>query len=423
MLEVTDLQNPLSEEHLRSIISEALQEGPFRNKRVLAVVPDETRTCPLPLLFETAVEALRARAAKLTFLVALGTHAVPETPSLLRPFGLTEDRWREKYSDIPILPHRWEDPDTFVQVGSFPPDRIAELTGGLFTMPVRVAINKLALQHDVILIIGPVFPHEVVGFSGGHKYLFPGIGEKEFINFFHWLGAVITNPKINGNRDTPVRRLVEEAARFVPSPRFSICLVVKGPHVHGVFCGGLPEAWERASELSAKINIVYEDRPYKSVLACVPEMYKDIWLAGKGMYKLENVVADGGELIIYGPHIKEISYSHGRVLDEIGYHVRDYFLKQWDRFKQYPWGVLAHSTHVRGIGTYDQGVERPRIKVTLATGIPEERCKRVCLGYRDPRSIDPREWEERREEGYLCVHHAGEVLYRLKDPPPWARPD
>jgi len=142
-------------------------------------------------------------------------------------------------------------------------------------------------------------------------------------------------------------------------------------------------------------------------------MYDDIWTAAKGMYKMEPAIADGGEVIIYAPHITEISYTHGQIIDQIGYHVRDYFLKQWERFKDYPWGVLAHSTHLRGVGTFENGVENPRIQVTLATGIPEERCRHVNLGYLDPATIDMTEWEGREDEGILVVPKAGEMLYRM----------
>jgi nickel-dependent lactate racemase len=145
----------------------------------------------------------------------------------------------------------------------------------------------------------------------------------------------------------------------------------------------------------------------------MPEMYDDLWTAAKGMYKLEPAIADGGEVIIYAPHITAISYTHGRIIDQIGYHVRDYFLKQWERFKDYPWGVLAHSTHLRGNGTFEKGVEKPRIQVTLSTGIPEERCRRVNLGYLDPAVVDIAEWEGREDEGILVVPKAGEMLYRI----------
>jgi hypothetical protein len=144
-------------------------------------------------------------------------------------------------------------------------------------------------------------------------------------------------------------------------------------------------------------------------------MYDDIWTAGKVMYKLEPVIADGGELVIYAPHIDEVSYTHGENLDRIGYHVRDYFLKQWDTFKQVPWGVLAHSTHVKGLGTFDGGVEKPRANVVLATAIPEERCRRINLGYRNPKDVDVSEYEGREDEGVLLVRNAGEILHRLTE--------
>ena len=87
-------------------------------------------------------------------------------------------------------------------------------------------------------------------------------------------------------------------------------------------------------------------------------MYDDLWTAGKGMYKSEPVVADEGEVIIYAPHVTEVSRMHGRMIDEVGYHCRDYFLAQWDRFKKYPGGILAHSTHVKGQRHVRRGHER-----------------------------------------------------------------
>ena len=135
-------------------------------------------------------------------------------------------------------------------------------------------------------------------------------------------------------------------------------------------------------------------------------------MAGKAMYKLENVVADGGELVIYGPHIREVSFVHGAQIERIGYHVRDYFVKQWARFACEPKLILAHSTNVRGVGAFEGGVERPRVQVTLATSIAREVCERVNLGYRDPRSIDIEAW--RAAPDTLVVDRAGQDLYRLR---------
>ena len=149
-------------------------------------------------------------------------------------------------------------------------------------------------------------------------------------------------------------------------------------------------------------------------------MYDELWVGGKCMYKLEPVVADGGELIIYAPHIHEISVVHGKLIEGIGYHCRDYFLEQWEHFKDLPWGVLAHSTHVRGIGKMVKGVEKCRIRVTLATGIPKEICEKINMGYRDPATIDIESYANREEEGVLLVRKAGEMLYHLTKQPDWA---
>jgi nickel-dependent lactate racemase len=149
-------------------------------------------------------------------------------------------------------------------------------------------------------------------------------------------------------------------------------------------------------------------------------MYDELWTGGKCMYKLEPILADSGELIIYAPHITEISATHGDIIREVGYHCRDYFLRQWDEFKSKPWGVLAHSCHVYGIGTYENGIETPRARVTLATGIPQDVCERINLGYRDPRTIEPTEFANRERDGVLLVPRAGEMLFHLKQKPAWA---
>jgi nickel-dependent lactate racemase len=255
-----------------------------------------------------------------------------------------------------------------------------------------------------------------VGFSGGTKYLFPGIAGAEIINFTHWLGAVITNYEVIGAGYTPVRAVIDRAAALVDRPMACIALVALHGGLAGVFVGPPREAWEVAAALSAQRHIVYVDRPFRRVLSVMPEMYDDLWTAAKGMYKLEPAVADGGEVVIYAPHITEVSYTHGRIIDQIGYHCRDYFLGNWERFKHYPGGVLAHSTHVKGLGRYDAArrVETPRITVTLATGIPEARCRRVNLGYMDPASISLDDWRGREDEGVAVIERAGEMLYRLR---------
>jgi len=207
---------------------------------------------------------------------------------------------------------------------------------------------------------------------------------------------------------------VDRAAAFLPMERLCMSLVVAADGLAGLYIGTPEEAFSRAADLSARLHVRTVDRPFQKVLSCAPGMYEDLWTGGKCMYKLEPVVADGGELIIYAPHIHEVSRVHGAVIERIGYHVRDYFVEQMDRFRDVPKGVLAHSTHVKGVGVFKGGIEVPRIEVVLATGIPEEVCARINLGYRDPESIRVDDWQGREEEGVLFVPKAGEMLYRLK---------
>lgn len=413
--------SPLPESEARALFEEALASEDLAGKSVLFIIPDATRSFPARLVFSTLHRLLSGRAAKLDFLIALGTHRAMGEKAIREMLGVSEAEMRGEYADMRIFNHSWDDPSSLREVGVIGKERIAELTGGLFSRDVPLAVNARLFEYDRVIIVGPVFPHEVVGFSGGHKYLFPGVGAPEFINFFHWFAALITNPKIIGHKDTPVRSLIEEAASMLPFRAGAFCLSVLGEELMGIAWSDRAfEAWEAAAELSARLHVVYCDAPFASVLARAPAMYEDLWTGGKCAYKTESVVADGGELIIYAPHITELSYTHGQVLDAIGYHTRDFFLGQWERYKDYPWGVIAHSTHVKGIGSFDGTVERPRISVKLATGISRERCERINLEYMDYRAIDIAQWQGRPDRLYL--ERAGEMLYRLKDPPAWQVP-
>jgi nickel-dependent lactate racemase len=279
---------------------------------------------------------------------------------------------------------------------------------------VPVTINSRIFDYDILMPIGPTYPHEVFGFSGGVKYFFPGICGKEIIDSLHWLGALITSSAIIGTRDTPVRDLANRAASFIPVRAIGMSLAVHADRLAGLFIGPPSETFEAAAAVSDAIHIEYRKKPFQTVVAYAPPMYTDLWTGAKCAYKTEPAVADGGEIIIVAPHLREISVTHGEVIEGIVYHVLDYFVKQEDRFRGVPQGILAHSTHVKGLGTFENGIEKPRNRVTLATGIPESVCGRVNLGYRDPRSIQPDEWKNREDEGVLFVEKAGETLYRLK---------
>jgi len=404
----------LSDEAIHDFVAKAAATMPVDGKSVLFIIPDQTRSMPMPQMFRALYDALHDRVAKMDYLIALGTHPPMTGEMVQKLLGVSAEELSGKYSDIGIYNHEWQNPDALAEIGEITADEIESISGGLMRQSVKVTVNKRMLDYDLVCIVGPVFPHEVVGFSGGNKYFYPGVSGAEILNLFHWLGALITNYSINGTKHTPVREVVNRAASFIKVEKRCFALTVVGKKTKAVFFGLPEDAWSEAADLSAQTHIVYKEKPFKSILAMAPPMYDDLWVAGKCMYKLEPVVADGGELIIYGKHVNEVSFTHGDLIAKIGYHVRDYFLKQMDKFTDIPGGILAHSTHVRGMGAFEDGIEKPRVQVTLATGIPEDKCKEINLGYRDPESINPNDWRNREDEGILLVENAGEILYRLK---------
>jgi nickel-dependent lactate racemase len=404
----------LDDEEVRRILAEGLAPLPVDGRRVLVIIPDGTRTMPMPQMFTALEELLGRRVAALDYLIALGTHQPMTDAQIGKLVGRQVVGGKAGRSTV--FNHRWDLPESFVTLGTIPAKEIEQLSGGRMSRDVPATLNRLILDYDHLLICGPVFPHEVVGFSGGNKYFVPGIAGPEIIDFTHWLGAVITNYHVIGAGYTPVRAVIDRAAAMIDRPVTCLALVVKHEGTSGLFVGPPREAWEAASALSSQVHIVWVDEPFTRVLSIMPSLYDDLWTGAKGMYKMEPAVADGGEVVIFAPRIDEVSYTHGRIIDEVGYHCMDYFLKQWDRFSHYPGGVLAHSTHVKGLGTYDAetGVESPRVTVTLATGIPEERCRRINLGYLNPASVDVEAWKARAGDGWLVVPRAGEMLYRVK---------
>jgi nickel-dependent lactate racemase len=405
----------LTDEQIESVVREGTPESLFKGKKVLVLTPDSTRTSPLPMMVRLLRRVLGEKTKRLDFMIANGTHRQMTEEEILKLYGMTANEKRNQFKDNLFLNHEWIHKDTFVKIGVLDSSEIATMTDGLFKESMEITINKRIYDYDLILILGPVFPHEVVGFSGGNKYLFPGISGGEFLDFFHWLASVATSDNVIGFKYTNVRRIVDRAAAFVSVPKHNISMVVRLDNsLAGVYVGKPEEAWSAAADLSAETHVVYNKHPFKKVIGIAPEMYDEMWVGGKVMYKLQPVVEDGGELMIYAPHIKQLSYTWGEQLRKSGYHVAEYFLKQRDAFRQVPRIALSHAVLVKGRGTFENGIEKPRINVVLATSIPEEECKLVNLGYVDWRTVDIESQRNRQHEGTLVVDHAGETLYRLE---------
>ncbi len=398
----------LSDDAIRAFVSSRLDRLDLDGRSLCLVIPDATRKCPLPLLLGEVAAAVAGRVRSMVAVVALGTHA-PMTDAAMHDM-IGTDR-------LPVVNHEWWDPATFRTVGALDRETVRSRSGGRLDLAVDVRINRLVTDSDVTIIVGPVLPHEVAGFSGGNKYLFPGLSGQELIDVTHWLGALVTSREMIGAPGTtPVRALIDAAAALVPGERYALSAVVEasGEGLHMLSFGDTMSSWAAAAEAVARTHIVHLPAPVQRVLSIVPARYEDLWTGAKGFYKVEPVVADGGEVVLYAPHITEVSAMHPRLLD-IGYHCRDYFVSNWDRFEHVGWGELAHSTHLFGAGWYDPGAgERQRVRVVLATRIPKATVERVNLIYRDPASVTVGDWES--DPQALVVHDAGEVLYRLAPP-------
>ena len=419
----------LTDREVADFVQEQLAGIDADGRSVCVLVPDGTRSCPLPLLVGAVHRALYGRVTRLTVLIALGTHGAMSDEALAVHLGYAGRDLQDVYPGTEVRNHEWWKPETFANLGTIPSARVEELSDARMSGDVEVLLNRAVVDHDIALVVGPVLPHEVVGMSGGNKYFFPGVAGQKIIDVSHWLGALITSAEIIGTTGlTPVRALINDGASLIPARSYAFCAVTaetpeeddaipadsdRSSALHSLSFGDCISSWESAAEISAATHVAYLDAPVRRVLSLIPGMYDEIWTGAKGFYKVEPVVADGGEVILYAPHIREISTSHPQIHD-VGYHCRDYFVKQWDAFKHVHWGILAHSTHLRGAGTYDEvtGEERLRVNVTLATGIPESVCRAVNLGYRDPETIDLAAFAA--DPDTLVVPRAGEVLFRLR---------
>jgi len=410
----------LTHEAVMEVLTEGLGNGKLTGQKVLVLIPDHTRSLPLPELFRMIVEVLHD-ARELNVMVALGTHPGYSEEGLNHLVGITAEERATTFKQVGLLNHAWDDPEALTSLGVIGQDEIKQLAGSSYhsSLPteINIRINKAVLEHDHVVIVGPTFPHEVAGFSGGAKYFFPGISGPDVINATHWLGALATVLGTIGIKDTPVRAVIHAATRRLKTPVTLAALIVEGHELSGVLVGDVYETWSAAADVSSERHIQWCDHPYKRVLSGCPPMYDELWTAGKCMYKMESVVEVGGELIIYAPHLEVVSPVHGKYIYEAGYHILPYFLADWDKYKHLPLGALAHCTHVRGSGVMENGLEKPNVRLTLASKIPAAECAKLNLGYLDPATINPADWQNREDEGILYVPKAGERLYRVRCKP------
>lgn len=406
----------LSPIDLREILAEALA-GIAGGERILAIIPDKTRDDNTHLLLPLAADILAAKhVGQFDLLVAQGTHPPMTVAEKLAKIGAQE-------GTLPglgeLFDHRWDRPEELVTIGELPRSRVCELTGGLIDRAIPLTINRLLGQgvYDTVLVFGGTVPHEVAGFAGGAKYFFPGVAGPELTHATHWLGALATIEEIIGRVETPTRHLIEAAADFIPAQVIAFTSVLTRDEsdsliTHALFAGDFRESLRQGAAISRQVHIKYTGRKYRRVVALLDEHYDDLWVGGKASYRLGPVIEAGGELIIYAPHLTRISATHGRLIERYGYAPLEVIkeLVATSAELEENLCVAAHLAHVSFAGRKDtNGAIIPRYDITMASGIDEDTCRRVKLGYLDYRAFRREEYEADPET--LIVERAGRDLY------------
>jgi len=414
----------LSVEELREVVTERLSDVAPGSK-VLAIIPDRTRDDNTHVLFPIAAEALSSRGiSPVDVLVAQGTHPAMSDSEKLKKIGLSPPAPFRSIGDERlwygrIFDHGWNKPEELVTLGELEGPEVRRLTGGLMDQPISLTANRLLGPglYDTVIIFGATMPHEVAGFSGGAKYFFPGVAGPELTHATHWLGALSSIEHVIGKVETPIRALIEAAADFVTPEVISFnSVVARDPQgnlsTHALFAGDIREAFRRAAEVSARVHIRYAGRRYKRIIALLDQHYDDMWVGGKASYKLGGIIEESGELLIYAPHLKCISETHGTLIERYGYapieKVRTLVARHPDL--QANLCVAAHLAHVAYAGRIDSSGEIvQRYRITLASGVDEQTCLRVNLGFMDPG--DFRIDDYAGDPDTLVVERAGTDLY------------
>ena len=407
----------LSPVELRDILAQTLLTV-APGARVLAIIPDKTRDDNTDLLFPCAAEILAARRiAQFDALVAQGTH-MPMTEAEKRlKTGLSNGASAPGLGQI--YDHQWNVPEELVTIGELSAARVADLTGGLLDHAISVNLNRRLAPgvYDTIIIFSATVPHEVAGFAGGAKYFFPGVAGPDLTHATHWLGALASIENVIGRIETPTRHLIEAAADFIPAQIITLNSVVTRDdqnrlRTHALFTGDFREAFRRSAEVSRYVHIKYTGRKYKRVVALLDKHYDELWVGGKASYKLGGIIEAGGELIIYAPHLRTISETHGRLIEKYGYapldRVREMVALSTEL--QANLAVAAHLAHVSYAGQRDQdGRIVPRYRITMASALDEATCRRVNLGFMDHRKFHLEDYQKDPET--LVVNRAGRDLY------------
>jgi nickel-dependent lactate racemase len=427
MLKIEDLKGELTDIQLEDMVRETLKDF-SRVRNVLLIHPDYTRTDftdrLVPIIYR---ELKKKQMSQIDGLNAGGTHRKMTEQEIKAKLGLDKE---SKIVFDNLFNHQFDQPDQLVTVGQISADFVSEQTKNELNQAIPVVVNKLITEHyDLIITLTGTSPHEAAGYAGGLKIFFPGISGPTVIDLLHWSAVLVGIPNIIGSIDNSARKVINKGSSYIfeaiksPVVSFNMLfeegqdniIIPKGLYT-GVNFDGFIKAYEAAAKASSKIHIIYIDEPLEQAVQVMDVCYDEVWTAGKGSYKLQypGVMAKEGEIIIYAPHIKcfHSQKEMDRTMRNLGYHGKDYVVEYLNKYPETSRNVAAHVINVRGAAEYNLKTrdETFDFQVTLATGIPEEVCLKVGLGYRDPASIHR---EDFQSSNRLWIEHGGKYLYKL----------
>jgi nickel-dependent lactate racemase len=379
-------------------------------RRVLALPPDFTRANsmagPLTCL---AYDYFGARLCDV--MPALGTHVPMPDWQLERMFpGLPKDR---------IRAHDWR--RDVVTVGEVPAEYVTEVTEGIWSKPWPAQLNRLVWQggHDLILSIGQVVPHEVIGMANYNKNLFVGTGGVRGINESHFIGAAYGMERLMGRADTPLRRILNYAQdHFCRHLPLVFVLTVIGPRsdgslaVRGLFIGDDVECFQRAAALSVRVNFtVLDEAPRKVVVYLDPEEFHSTWLGNKAIYRTRMAIADGGELVVLAPAVG--TFGEDPEIDRL---IRKYGYANTPRIMQYVRETEDLPQNLSAAAHLIHGSSEGRFTITYCPGrLTREEIQGAGYQYGELRAMMERYSPESLREGWNDLP-GGERIYYISNP-------
>lgn len=400
-----NINDALSEDELREGLFSSLEKLGLK-ERVLALPPDFTRFHSHAGLLTNF--AYKFYGEKLTdILPALGTHA-----------PMTEKEIIEMFGDIPLnlfRVHRWR--EDLITLGEVPSEFVNDVSEGKVNYSWPAQVNKLLVEgnYDLILSIGQVVPHEVVGMANYNKNIFVGTGGREGINKSHYLGAVYGMERMMGRTDTPVRKVLNYASdNFAKHLPIVYVLTVVGKDifgklvVKGLFIGDDYETFKLASELSLQVNFEMLDEPLKKIVVYLdPSEFKSTWLGNKSIYRTRMAIADDGELIILAPGLKEFGEDKeiDRLIRKYGYKTTPEILKFVDENDELKINLsaAAHLIH---------GSSENRFKIIYCPGnLSKEEIESVNFLYGDLKKMMNKYNPEILKDGFNILPNGEEIFF------------